>query len=58
MEELGPLYGEDHTTFREITTGFHQEYLTQTRQLAQDGAQVVVWPELAGIGVEEDVTDS
>jgi len=55
MEELVPLYHDDPEHFRNVTIGIHQDYLAQTLEQTQAGAQIVVWPELAGIGVEEDV---
>jgi apolipoprotein N-acyltransferase len=53
--ELMPLLAEDVPTFRSRTQAIHADYLAETAVAAANGAQIVVWPELAGIGVAEDV---
>lgn len=55
LHELMPLLTEDITTFRSRTQAIHAGYLAETAVSAANGAQLVVWPELAGIGVAEDV---
>lgn len=57
MHELMPLVTEDLATFRTQTQAIHADYLTETAVAAANGAQIVVWPELAGIGISDDVTD-
>ncbi|NJN84444.1 MAG: hypothetical protein HC802_20645 [Caldilineaceae bacterium] len=54
-EQLFPLVESDLAAFRTETTQTHQRYLDQTVQLAQEGAQIVLWPELAGTGLADDV---
>ncbi|MCP4543340.1 MAG: hypothetical protein GY832_40010 [Chloroflexi bacterium] len=53
--ELFALLEEDEAVFREKTTAVHAAYLAQTVQAARDGAKIVMWPEQAGFGMEEDV---
>jgi apolipoprotein N-acyltransferase len=55
LHELMPLLSEDLATFRSRTQAIHADYLTETAVAAANGAQLVVWPEVAGIGVTEDV---
>ena len=54
-ESLFPLVETDLDAFRAETTQTHQQYLDRTIQAAEDGAQIVLWPELAGTGTAEDV---
>lgn len=54
-EELFPLAARDLTSFRAGTTEIHQKYLAQTMTVAQQGARIVLWPEMAGSGYFEDV---
>ena len=49
------LYNTDQVAFRERTRAQHTAYLRRTAEAAGSGAQIVLWPELAGLGVEEDV---
>lgn len=53
--ELFALLDENEAAFREKTTAVHAAYLDQTVQAARDGAEIVLWPEQAGFGLEEDV---
>ena len=55
MSELMPLLASDRERFRERTRAAHARYLEQTAREAEAGARIVVWPELAGIGVQQDV---
>ncbi len=54
-ETLFPMVGNDLEAFRAETTQTHQRYLDQTVQVAQEGAKIVLWPELAGTGTSDDV---
>lgn len=54
-EELFPMVNNDLEGFREKTTAIHEKYIEQTVAAAQQGAEIVVWPELAGSGYFEDV---
>jgi apolipoprotein N-acyltransferase len=54
-EELFPLMDTDMNDLRAQTTAIHQKYLEQTVSAAQDGAKIVLWPEMAGSGYFEDV---
>ena len=53
--ELFPMVNSDLTGFRAKTTAIHEEYLAQTIAAAQQGAKIVLWPEMAGSGYGEDV---
>ena len=55
LSELMPLFASDRERFRERTRASHARYLEETAREAEAGARIVVWPELAGIGVQEDV---
>ena len=55
LAELMPLYEQDRTAFRSETQAIHAAYLAATVREAQAGAQLVNWPEGAGIGVAADV---
>ena len=55
MHEMMPLLTDDVTAFRSRTQAIHADYLAETAVAAANGAQLVVWPEVAGIGVAEDV---
>ncbi len=54
-ETLFPMVENDLEAFRAETTQTHQRYLDQTVQAAQEGAKIVLWPELAGTGTADDV---
>lgn len=56
LAEILPLYEQDRARFRQITQARHAAYLAATVREAQAGAQIVLWPEGAAFGVEEDVT--
>jgi len=55
MHELMPLLAEDLAGFRQRTAEIHAHYLEQSEAAARDGANLVVWPELAGLGTTRDV---
>jgi apolipoprotein N-acyltransferase len=55
LSELIPLYEQDLTAFRAETRTIHEQYFAATKREAQAGAQLVNWPEGAGIGIAEDV---
>jgi apolipoprotein N-acyltransferase len=52
--ELWPLLRNDRDAFREKTRGFHDRYFDETRRQADAGAQLILWPELAGTCASED----
>jgi len=54
-DELFPMVNSDLEGFREKTTAIHEKYIDQTVAAAQQGAEIVVWPEMAGSGYFEDV---
>ncbi|MCA9980352.1 MAG: hypothetical protein KDD89_05955 [Anaerolineales bacterium] len=54
-EEMFPLYESDLAAFRTETQTRHADYLAETAVVAANGAKIVLWPEGAGLGVEEDV---
>lgn len=47
----------DEEAFRTATQDAYQYYLERSRQAVQDGAEIVVWPEGAGLGYEDDVAE-
>ena len=53
--ELFPMVNSDLEGFREKTTAIHEKYIEQTITVARQGAEIVVWPEMAGSGYYEDV---
>ncbi len=55
MAALAPLAEQDPDAFRAETRAVHAAYLQETAAAAAGGARIVLWPELAGLGVEEDV---
>jgi apolipoprotein N-acyltransferase len=55
LSELILLYEQDLTAFRAETRTIHEQYFAATKREAQAGAQLVNWPEGAGIGIAEDV---
>lgn len=55
LSALIPLYEQDLATFRAETQAIHEQYFAATLSEANAGAQLVNWPEGAGIGVAEDV---
>ena len=54
-QTLFPQVREDKDAFRETTASIRQLYLDRTVEAAQNGAQLVLWPEAAGVGIGEDV---
>lgn len=54
-EELFPKLESDLPGFRSETQAAHVAYLTQTADAADAGAQLVVWPEGALLGTNDDV---
>ena len=52
---LFALREADENAFRETTAELHQRYLDRTIDAAQDGAQLILWPEAAGVGLGVDV---
>jgi apolipoprotein N-acyltransferase len=58
MGDLNTLLAEEGlAAYREETKAVHGQYLSMTEQAIADGAKIILWPELAIIGVEEDVQD-
>jgi apolipoprotein N-acyltransferase len=56
MGELNKLLAEEGTAaFRQETQAVHEQYLAMTETAIDDGAKIILWPELAITGVEEDV---
>lgn len=55
MHELMPILEEDLFEFRQRTVAIHREYLEMTRAAAEEGVDLIVWPELAGTGTAADV---
>ena len=55
FERLFPLSENDPQAFRAETTAIHRRYLENTVQAARRGAQLVLWPEGALFGMNEDV---
>lgn len=54
--ELNTLLNEEGVTaFRKQTEPVHAQYLAMTEAAIADGAAIILWPEIAIIGVEEDV---
>ncbi|MDJ0752176.1 MAG: nitrilase-related carbon-nitrogen hydrolase [Ardenticatenaceae bacterium] len=57
-ETLFPLLNSDRERFRSETQLIHAAYLAQTAAAADDGAELVLWPEGAILGVPEDVQET
>ena len=55
MHELMPLLEEDPAAFRRRTAEIHRDYLEMSESVARNGVDLLVWPELAGIGTFADV---
>jgi apolipoprotein N-acyltransferase len=56
VNELNQLRDEKGVdAFRQATQPVHAQYLAMTETAIADGAKIILWPELAIIGVEEDV---
>ena len=52
--DLWTVLRNDRDAFREKTRGFHNRYFEETRRQADAGAQLILWPELAGTCASED----
>lgn len=56
MGELNALLEEEGIdAYRQETGAVHEQYLAMTETAIADGAKIILWPELAITGVEEDV---
>ncbi len=55
MGTMMGLYQTDPEAFRQQTQANHQAYLEQTETAVATGAKIILWSELAGLGVAEDV---
>jgi apolipoprotein N-acyltransferase len=55
MGELMGLLQADEAAFRAETQANHGAYLAQTAEVAATEAEIILWPELAGVGLVEDV---
>jgi len=56
MGELNELLDKGGiAAYRQETTAVHDRYLAMTETAIADGAEIILWPELAIIGIEEDV---
>ncbi len=56
MGELNKLLEEEGiAAYRQETQAVHAQYLAMTETAIADGAKIILWPELAITGVEEDV---
>ena len=51
------LIRKDREAFRQVTKEFHERYVAETRRQADAGADLILWPELAGIVLGEDESD-
>lgn len=49
------LEEEGVAAYRQATQPVHDQYLRMTATAVADGANIILWPELAIVGVEEDV---
>lgn len=49
------LEEEGVAAYRQATQPIHDQYLSMTETAIADGAKIILWPELAIMGVEEDV---
>jgi apolipoprotein N-acyltransferase len=57
LDQLIPLVQSDREAFRRATSEIHDRYFKTTISEARAGAKIILWPEGAGIGVEEDESD-
>ena len=56
MGELNSMLAEEGVdAYRQTTQAVHDQYLRMTETAIADGANLILWPELAITGVEEDV---
>jgi apolipoprotein N-acyltransferase len=53
---MNALLAADRSAYQAQTRQIHADYLAATETAVADGAKIVVWPEAAGLGLEEDVT--
>ncbi|MFL7838659.1 MAG: nitrilase-related carbon-nitrogen hydrolase [Candidatus Promineifilaceae bacterium] len=54
--ELNTLMEEEGiAAYRQETQAVHEQYLSMTEKAIADGAKIILWPEIAIIGIEEDV---
>jgi apolipoprotein N-acyltransferase len=54
--EMNILLDEEGVdAYRQATQPVHEQYLQMTETAVADGANIILWPELAILGVEEDV---
>jgi apolipoprotein N-acyltransferase len=54
--EMNTLLEEEGVdAYRRATQPIHEQYLQMTETAVADGANIILWPELAIMGVEEDV---
>jgi apolipoprotein N-acyltransferase len=56
MGDLMGTYSDDVDAFRTETQAIHALYIGQTLTAIESDAELVLWAELAGVGVEEDVS--
>lgn len=54
LVELMPILRSDRQAFSQKTREIHARYFERTIEEARAGARIILWPEGAGIGVEED----
>jgi apolipoprotein N-acyltransferase len=55
MGELNDLLAEDREAYRREAQDVHAQYLAMTESAIAEGAEIVLWPELAVTGLEQDV---
>ena len=56
MDELNKLLEEEGiVAYRRETQVVHEQYLSMTESAIGDGARIILWPEMAIIGIEENV---
>ena len=55
MPAMNQLLTADRAAFRTQTQTIHADYLARTETAAAAGAKIILWPEMAGIGLAEDV---
>ncbi len=55
MPAMNQLLTADRAAFRAQTQAIHTNYLARTETAAAEGAKIILWPEMAGIGLAEDV---
>lgn len=55
IDEMMPLAQNDLAAFRQRTAEMNAVYIEGSIREAKAGAQIVVWPEVATIGIKEDI---